>query len=52
MASSLRSTVGDGAWIAAGSVITEDVPPGRARRFARARQENKEGYASLEQRDD
>jgi bifunctional UDP-N-acetylglucosamine pyrophosphorylase/glucosamine-1-phosphate N-acetyltransferase len=38
-------TVGDDAWIAAGSVITEDVPPG-ALAIARARQVNKEGYAS------
>jgi bifunctional UDP-N-acetylglucosamine pyrophosphorylase/glucosamine-1-phosphate N-acetyltransferase len=37
-------TVGDGAWIAAGSVVTKDVPPG-ALAFARARQVNKEGYA-------
>jgi bifunctional UDP-N-acetylglucosamine pyrophosphorylase / glucosamine-1-phosphate N-acetyltransferase len=37
--------VGEGAWIAAGSVITEDVPAG-ALAVARARQENKEGYAS------
>jgi bifunctional UDP-N-acetylglucosamine pyrophosphorylase/glucosamine-1-phosphate N-acetyltransferase len=36
--------VGDGAWVAAGSVITEDVPPG-ALAIARARQTNKEGYA-------
>jgi bifunctional UDP-N-acetylglucosamine pyrophosphorylase / glucosamine-1-phosphate N-acetyltransferase len=36
--------VGDGAWVAAGSVITEDVPPG-ALAIARARQINKEGYA-------
>jgi bifunctional UDP-N-acetylglucosamine pyrophosphorylase/glucosamine-1-phosphate N-acetyltransferase len=36
-------TVGDGAWIAAGSVVTKDVPPG-ALAFARARQVNKEGY--------
>jgi bifunctional UDP-N-acetylglucosamine pyrophosphorylase/glucosamine-1-phosphate N-acetyltransferase len=35
-------TVGDDAWIAAGSVITEDVPPG-ALAIARARQVNKEG---------
>jgi bifunctional UDP-N-acetylglucosamine pyrophosphorylase / glucosamine-1-phosphate N-acetyltransferase len=35
-------TVGDDAWIAAGSVITDDVPPG-ALAIARARQENKEG---------
>jgi bifunctional UDP-N-acetylglucosamine pyrophosphorylase/glucosamine-1-phosphate N-acetyltransferase len=36
-------TVGDEAWIAAGSTITEDVPPG-ALAFARARQVNKDGY--------
>ena len=35
-------TVGDDAWIAAGSVITEDVPAG-ALAIARARQVNKEG---------
>jgi bifunctional UDP-N-acetylglucosamine pyrophosphorylase/glucosamine-1-phosphate N-acetyltransferase len=38
-------TVGDDAWIAAGSVITEDVPPG-ALALARARQVNKEGYVA------
>jgi bifunctional UDP-N-acetylglucosamine pyrophosphorylase/glucosamine-1-phosphate N-acetyltransferase len=37
--------IGDGAWVAAGSVLTKDVPPG-ALAVARARQENKEGYAS------
>jgi bifunctional UDP-N-acetylglucosamine pyrophosphorylase/glucosamine-1-phosphate N-acetyltransferase len=37
-------TVGDGAYTAAGSVITKDVPPG-ALGVARARQENIEGYA-------
>jgi bifunctional UDP-N-acetylglucosamine pyrophosphorylase / glucosamine-1-phosphate N-acetyltransferase len=42
--------VGDGAWIAAGSVITEDVPAD-ALGIARPRQENKEGYAAR-QRDD
>jgi bifunctional UDP-N-acetylglucosamine pyrophosphorylase/glucosamine-1-phosphate N-acetyltransferase len=36
--------VGDGAWTAAGSVITDDVPAD-ALAIARARQENKEGYA-------
>jgi bifunctional UDP-N-acetylglucosamine pyrophosphorylase / glucosamine-1-phosphate N-acetyltransferase len=38
-------TVGDGAYTAAGSVVTEDVPPG-ALAVARARQRNVEGYAS------
>jgi bifunctional UDP-N-acetylglucosamine pyrophosphorylase / glucosamine-1-phosphate N-acetyltransferase len=42
--------VGDGAWIAAGSVINKDVPSG-ALGIARPRQENKEGYAAR-QRDD
>ena len=37
-------TVGDGAYTAAGSVITEDVPAG-ALGIARARQTNNEGYA-------
>ena len=37
-------TIGDNAWVAAGSVIAEDVPPD-ALAIARARQENKEGYA-------
>jgi bifunctional UDP-N-acetylglucosamine pyrophosphorylase / glucosamine-1-phosphate N-acetyltransferase len=37
--------IGEGAWIAAGSVITKDVPPG-ALAVARAKQENKEGYAA------
>jgi bifunctional UDP-N-acetylglucosamine pyrophosphorylase / glucosamine-1-phosphate N-acetyltransferase len=41
--------VGDGAWIAAGSVITKDVPSD-ALALARPRQENKEGYAA-QQRD-
>ncbi|MDQ3629672.1 MAG: bifunctional UDP-N-acetylglucosamine diphosphorylase/glucosamine-1-phosphate N-acetyltransferase GlmU [Actinomycetota bacterium] len=38
-------TVGDGAWTAAGSVITEDIPPG-ALGVARARQRNVEDYAA------
>jgi bifunctional UDP-N-acetylglucosamine pyrophosphorylase/glucosamine-1-phosphate N-acetyltransferase len=37
-------TVGDDAYTGAGSVITDDVPPG-ALGIARARQTNKEGYA-------
>ncbi len=37
--------VGDGAWTAAGSVITQDVPGG-ALGVARARQRNVEGYAA------
>jgi bifunctional UDP-N-acetylglucosamine pyrophosphorylase / glucosamine-1-phosphate N-acetyltransferase len=37
--------VGDGAWIAAGSLITKDVPAD-ALGIARSRQENKEGYAA------
>jgi bifunctional UDP-N-acetylglucosamine pyrophosphorylase / glucosamine-1-phosphate N-acetyltransferase len=37
--------IGDGAWVAAGSVLTKDVPPG-ALAVARAQQENKEGYAA------
>jgi bifunctional UDP-N-acetylglucosamine pyrophosphorylase/glucosamine-1-phosphate N-acetyltransferase len=39
--------IGDGAWIAAGSVITRDVPAD-ALAVARPRQENKEGYAARE----
>jgi bifunctional UDP-N-acetylglucosamine pyrophosphorylase/glucosamine-1-phosphate N-acetyltransferase len=42
--------VGDGAWIAAGSVITEDVPS-NALGIARPRQENKEGYAARQRND-
>ena len=37
-------TVGDDAWTAAGSVVTDDVPDG-ALAIARARQSNVEGYA-------
>jgi bifunctional UDP-N-acetylglucosamine pyrophosphorylase/glucosamine-1-phosphate N-acetyltransferase len=36
--------IGDGAYVASGSVITEDVPPS-ALAFGRARQVNKEGRA-------
>ncbi len=36
-------TVGDDAWIAAGSIVTDDVPPGSLA-IARPRQVNKEGY--------
>jgi len=43
-------TIGDNAWVAAGSVITDDVPPG-ALAIARARQENKEGYAGGKRHD-
>jgi serine acetyltransferase len=42
-------TVGDDAYTAAGSVITEDVPAG-ALGVARARQENVEGYAERGER--
>jgi bifunctional UDP-N-acetylglucosamine pyrophosphorylase/glucosamine-1-phosphate N-acetyltransferase len=42
--------VGDDAWIAAGSVITKDVPSG-ALAVARAKQENKEGYARRRRND-
>ena len=38
-------TVGDGAWTAAGSVVTEDVPDG-ALAVARSRQTNIAGYAN------
>jgi bifunctional UDP-N-acetylglucosamine pyrophosphorylase/glucosamine-1-phosphate N-acetyltransferase len=42
--------IGDDAWVAAGSVITDDVPPGSLA-IARARQVNKEGHADRK-RDD
>jgi bifunctional UDP-N-acetylglucosamine pyrophosphorylase/glucosamine-1-phosphate N-acetyltransferase len=43
-------TVGDDAYTAAGSVITEDVPPG-ALGVARSRQQNREGYAERRERE-
>jgi bifunctional UDP-N-acetylglucosamine pyrophosphorylase / glucosamine-1-phosphate N-acetyltransferase len=43
-------TVGDDAYTAAGSVVTEDVPPG-ALAMARARQTNVEGYAEKRERE-
>jgi bifunctional UDP-N-acetylglucosamine pyrophosphorylase / glucosamine-1-phosphate N-acetyltransferase len=42
-------TVGDDSYIAAGSVVTDDVPAG-ALAMARARQENIEGYAERRER--
>jgi bifunctional UDP-N-acetylglucosamine pyrophosphorylase / glucosamine-1-phosphate N-acetyltransferase len=42
--------VGDGAWIAAGTVITKDVPAD-ALAIGRPRQENKEGYAARKRGD-
>jgi bifunctional UDP-N-acetylglucosamine pyrophosphorylase / glucosamine-1-phosphate N-acetyltransferase len=36
-------TVGDNSWVAAGSVVTKNVPPG-ALAIARSRQSNREGY--------
>jgi bifunctional UDP-N-acetylglucosamine pyrophosphorylase/glucosamine-1-phosphate N-acetyltransferase len=44
-------TIGDDAWIAAGSIITEDVPS-QALAIARARQLNKEGYVGRADSDD
>ncbi len=43
-------TVGDDAYTAAGSVVTEDVPPG-ALAVARARQKNIEGYTERRERE-
>ena len=43
-------TIGDNAWVAAGSVITKDVPPG-ALAVARGRQVNKEGYDDRKRHD-
>ena len=41
--------IGDGAWVAAGSVITDDIPPD-ALGVARARQKNIEGYGKRKRR--
>jgi bifunctional UDP-N-acetylglucosamine pyrophosphorylase / glucosamine-1-phosphate N-acetyltransferase len=43
-------TLGDNAWVAAGSVVTKDVPPG-ALAISRGRQENKEGYDDRKRHD-
>ena len=43
-------TIGDNAWVAAGSVVTNNVPPG-ALAIARSRQVTKEGYADREHND-
>lgn len=42
--------IGDGAWVAAGSTVTEDVPPGSLA-IARSHQINQEGYREREQRE-
>jgi bifunctional UDP-N-acetylglucosamine pyrophosphorylase/glucosamine-1-phosphate N-acetyltransferase len=43
-------TIGDGAYVAAGSVITKSVPPG-ALAVARGRQETREGWVARKQKD-
>ena len=43
-------TIGDNAWVAAGSVVTKNVPPG-ALAVARSRQVKKEGYADRKHND-
>jgi bifunctional UDP-N-acetylglucosamine pyrophosphorylase/glucosamine-1-phosphate N-acetyltransferase len=43
-------TLGDNAWVAAGSVVTKNVPPG-ALAIARSRQVNKEGYDDRKRHD-
>ena len=43
-------TIGDNAWVAAGSVVTKNVPPG-ALAIARSKQVNKEGYDDREDHD-
>ena len=44
-------TIGHGAYVAAGSCVTNDVPP-KALAIARARQENKIGWAEKKDRSD
>jgi bifunctional UDP-N-acetylglucosamine pyrophosphorylase/glucosamine-1-phosphate N-acetyltransferase len=43
-------TIGEGAYVAAGSVITKNVPPG-ALAVARGRQETREGWVSRKHKD-
>jgi bifunctional UDP-N-acetylglucosamine pyrophosphorylase/glucosamine-1-phosphate N-acetyltransferase len=43
-------TIGDGAYVAAGSVITKNVPPGSLA-VARGRQETREGWVARKQKD-
>jgi bifunctional UDP-N-acetylglucosamine pyrophosphorylase/glucosamine-1-phosphate N-acetyltransferase len=43
-------TIGDNAWVAAGSVVTKNVPPG-ALAIARAKQANKEGFDDRKRHD-
>jgi bifunctional UDP-N-acetylglucosamine pyrophosphorylase/glucosamine-1-phosphate N-acetyltransferase len=43
-------TIGDNAWVAAGSVVTKNVPPG-ALAVSRGRQVTKEGYADRKRND-
>jgi len=42
-------TIGDGAYVAAGSTLTESVPPG-ALALGRSRQVNKEGWVAAQAR--
>jgi bifunctional UDP-N-acetylglucosamine pyrophosphorylase / glucosamine-1-phosphate N-acetyltransferase len=44
-------TIGDNAWVAAGSVVTKNVPPG-ALAIARSKQVTKEGYDARKDHDD
>jgi bifunctional UDP-N-acetylglucosamine pyrophosphorylase/glucosamine-1-phosphate N-acetyltransferase len=43
-------TIGEGAYVAAGSVITKNVPPGSLA-VARGRQETREGWVSRKHKD-